>query len=234
MSTIIVQPCGGLCNRMRTVAGVESLARRLNRALTVIWTRDPSLNIRFSDIFTLPQISHMHIIECELSSLKYKLMFHLYKDFFHYEILDDPWVYKFARGKSFETWRHLVDGKNIFLISSADILFDGDYRCLFRPNMELLESLNTVSCGKDTIGIHIRRTDNVNAIKFSPTYLFISKLYEELNYNPNTRFYLATDDPKEEELFKKEFGNKIMIYEKHSLDRNNPFAVKDALVDLYN
>ena len=229
---IIVQPQGGLCNRMRTIAGAASLSSKFDCCLTVFWVSDPSLNIKFTDLFSLP--SSVKIVEYKLTSLKYKLMFHLYKDVLRYQILDDAWVYRFARGKEFETWRHLVDGKNIFLISSADILFDGDYCSLFRPNMEMVQSLNTANCGKDTIGIHIRRTDNANAVKYSPTHLFVSRVHKELETNPETRFYLATDDPKEEDMFKNEFGDKIMIYEKHSLDRNNPIAVKDALVDLYN
>lgn len=229
---VIVQPQGGLCNRMRTIAGAASLASKLGSDLTVVWASDSSLNIKFKDIFSLP--SSVKIVQYRLTSLKYKLMFHLYKDVLRYQILDDPWVYKYARGKEFETWEHLVDGKNIFLVSSADILFDGDYGSLFRPNMKLLESLNTVSCGKDTIGIHIRRTDNENAVKYSPTYLFIHRVHKELKANPGTKFYLATDDSKEEEIFQNEFGDKIMIYKKHSLDRNNPIAVKDALIDLYN
>lgn len=232
MNTIIVQPLGGLCNRMRTIVGAASLASKLNCGLTVFWTSDTSLNIKFTDIFSLP--SFVKIVDFRLSSLKCKLMYHMYKDILRYQILDDSWIYKYARGKEFKTWRYLVDGKKIFLISSADILFDGDYSSLFRPKLEMLESLNTVCCGKDTIGIHIRRTDNANAVKYSPTHLFISRVHKELEVNPKIRFYLATDDPKEEDIFKNEFGDKIMIYKKHSLDRNNPIAVKDALIDLYN
>lgn len=200
--------------------------------MIVLWTEDKSLNVRYYDMF-LP-IPHIKIIDCSLNSLKYKLLFHLYKNICHYKIIDDTWVYKYARGKELKTWAHLLDDKNIFLISSADILFDGNYNGLFRPNMEMMKSLNTVCCGKDTIGIHIRRTDNANAIKYSPTHLFISKVHEELDANPKTKFYLATDDPKEEDVFKNEFGDKIIIYKKHSLNRNNPLAVKEALVDLYN
>jgi hypothetical protein len=100
--------------------------------------------------------------------------------------------------------------------------------------MSVIEALNNVKCDKNTIGLHIRRTDNANAVKYSPTSLFFAKVEEELKATPQIKFYLATDDPNEEKTFIDRFGESIIIYQKHSLDRNNPIAIKDALVDLYN
>ena len=57
---------------------------------------------------------------------------------------------------------------------------------------------------------------------------------DELHAHPDAKFYLATDDPVEEERFLSEFGDRILVYKKHSLDRNDPIAIKDALIDLYN
>lgn len=230
---IFVQPQGGLCNRMRTITGAISLAQRLNRIVTIIWTRDPSLNIAFNEIFSTPLHLNIKVIECSLSSIKYKIIYHFLNNISRYTILDDTWIYKNARGLPFETWEHLVRSKRLFIISSSDILFDGDYS-IFTANPQLLKSYNTVKCDSNTIGIHIRRTDNAMAIKHSPTYLFIQKLEEELSVNPNSKFYLATDDPIEEKIFTDKFGDKIIIYQKHSLDRNDPIAIKDALIDLYN
>ncbi len=228
---LIVQPCGGLCNRMRTVAGAASLAKKLGKELVIIWTRDASLNAYFRDLFSCP--TGWRVIECSLSSLKYKFLYHLFKDGLHYKILADKWIYKNARGKEYETWRHLVENQNLYLLASVDILYDGDYRS-FVVKEGLLNSLNTICCNKNTIGIHIRRTDNSMSVKCSPTSLFLERAHRELEENPNVFFYLATDDPAEEKKFVKEFSDRILLYHKHSLDRNNPLAVKDALIDLYN
>ena len=86
----------------------------------------------------------------------------------------------------------------------------------------------------NVIGIHIRRTDNKQSIRFSPTNLFYEAIDKELERNPNQSFYLATDDPKEEKSFILKYGERIISYKKGSLDRNNPNAIHDALIDLYH
>ena len=230
MNSIIVQPLGGLCNRMRVIVGAISLAQKTGGQLTIIWTQDTTLNARFSDLFEpIPY----NVIECQLSAWKYKALYHWYKDIRSYKMLDDQWVSEQARGKEYDIWRDKVEGKNLFLQTNLDILFDGDYSVL-KPQMSVIKALNNVKCDKNTIGLHIRRTDNANAVKYSPTSLFFAKVEEELKANPQMKFYLATDDPNEEKAFIEKFGKSILIYQKHSLDRNNPIAIKDALVDLYN
>ena len=230
MNNIIVQPLGGLCNRMRVIVGAISLAQKTGGQLTIIWTQDTTLNAKFSDLFeNIPY----KVIECQLSAWKYKALYHWYKDVMSYKMLDDQWVSEQARGKEYDIWRDKVEGKNLFLQTNLDILFDGDYSIL-KPQMSVIETLNNVKCNHNTIGLHIRRTDNANAVKYSPTSLFFAKVEEELKANPQMKFYLATDDPNEEKAFIEKFGKSILIYQKHSLDRNNPIAIKDALVDLYN
>ena len=61
------------------------------------------------------------------------------------------------------------------------------------------------------IGIHIRRRDNVRSIQKSPTRLFIQAIQQTLDINPQTRFYLASDDEKEKEYLSqmREFYKKI-------------------------
>ena len=230
MDKIIVQPLGGLCNRMRVIVGAVKLAKQMHRQLVVIWTQDATLNAKFSDLFEpIPY----KVIECPLDSWRYKVLYHWYKDIKHSMILDDEWISNNARGKEYYVWRDKIEGRNLFLQTNLDILIDGDYS-IFKAQPSVIKELNNVECDENTIGLHIRRTDNANAIKYSPTTLFFEKVEEELKNNPQTKFYLATDDPNEEQAFIDRFGKRMLIYCKHSLDRNNPVAIKDALVDLYN
>lgn len=227
---LLVQPLGGLCNRMRVIVGAVSLAYKTGRQLTIIWTQDTTLNSKFSDLFEpIP----FRVIECSLNSWRYKFLYHWYKDVKHSMILDDTWISTNARGKEYDTWKNKIEDRHLFLQTNLDILFDGDYS-LLKPRMSVINALNNVECNQNTIGLHIRRTDNVKAVKYSPTRLFFAKVEEELKANPQKKFYLATDDPNEERAFIDKFGGNIIIYQKHSLDRNNPIAIKDALIDLYN
>ena len=72
------------------------------------------------------------------------------------------------------------------------------------------------------------------SIKHSPTELFINKIRQELQQNPTQQFYLATDDEAEEQRIKQMFPDNIIVYKKQSLDRNDPVAIRDAVIDLYN
>ena len=50
--------------------------------------------------------------------------------------------------------------------------------------------------------------------------------------NPETMFYLATDDPTVEQEFVDKFNGHIVVQEGKKLDRNTESAIEDAYVDL--
>lgn len=224
---IIVQPLGGLCNRMRTIAGAVDLANRLNRQVVVIWTSDPTLNAPYKLIFdTAP----FKIIECKLPSCKYRFYYHYYKDVLGYHIIDDTWIIANCRGNSSD-W--INDLKDIYIYSCQNITLSDDFT-MFSLSPVLRQRINADICDNNTIGIHIRRTDNLNSIKYSPTSSFIKKIEEELQENSKAKFYLATDDKNEELELVERFGNHIITYKKEALDRNNSKAIQDAAIDLYH
>ena len=51
MSKIYLKPVGGLCNRIRAIDSLLSVASECQKQLVVIWERDSSLNCSFSDLF---------------------------------------------------------------------------------------------------------------------------------------------------------------------------------------
>lgn len=230
MRTLYVQPLGGLCNRMRVIVGAASLAKKLDQEMVVIWTRDATLNASFSELFEpIPY----KVIDTRLSSFSQRTRMFCLKRLYGYNVLDDSWISSHARGRDFDEWKDNVIDKPLYINSNLDILLDGDY-CIYHVKELLLREWNDICIDKNTIGVHIRRSDNVNAVKYSPTSLFIEKVCEEIAFKPDTTIYLATDDVKEELAFVEHFGDRVKIYKKHSLDRNNPYAIKDAVIDLYN
>ena len=88
--------------------------------------------------------------------------------------------------------------------------------------------------GRDEpVGVHIRRTDNMASIQHSPIEDFEAAMREEIERDPDTRFFLATDDPAIEARLQEGFPGRIVVHAKSSLARNDPQAVRDAVVDLY-
>ena len=47
----LVEPTGGLCNRMRTLISARMLAADVSASLFVLWKLDQHLNCRFDELF---------------------------------------------------------------------------------------------------------------------------------------------------------------------------------------
>ncbi len=93
---------------------------------------------------------------------------------------------------------------------------------------ELVEKYYTTH----TIGVHIRQTDNLAAIKNNPIEKFINLMDKEIKLNPETNFYLATDSEKIKQKLMKKYKEKI-IPTHYSLNRNTEQGMKDAVTDLF-
>lgn len=220
---------GGLCNRIRTMAGAIKLAREWNSPLFFIWLTMPDMNAPFSSLFSdfpykVYDVKGRRSL-CRLLSMVRKA--------WHGIVIDDSVVYQFFKGP--DRGQYYLDGikgSNILLWTCENITDSKEFS-MFKPSTDVINLLDK-RIDQNTIGVHIRRTDCANSIKFSPTALFIDKINEEIQKNPNANFYLATDDHNEEMIIKKTFGEKIITYQKRSLDRNNPNGIIDAMVDLIN
>lgn len=224
---IIVQPTGGLCNRMRTIAAAARLAEILGKKIWVFWTCDVTLNAPFRLLF---QPLPFPVVELRLGSFVQRLLWFVCRKLLHYRVYDDTWVSD-ARGKDMALWKDEIVQRPIFLWTSSDIFKGGGDYSIFRMSDDL--KAHALPSYDNVIGVHIRRTDNEKSVRFSPTELFVRKIEEELKANPSSRFYLATDDPKEE-AFLCTCSDRIIVYKKESLDRNSPAAIRDAVIDLYN
>ena len=95
-----------------------------------------------------------------------------------------------------------------------------------------IDKITSNWAGKNVIGLHIRRTDNVTAISLSPDECFHNIIDQELIKDGNSLFYVASDDQTvKDELCKKYGGHIISI--PLCLKRNSKKGMKDAVVDLY-
>lgn len=225
---IIIQPSGGLCNRMRVINSACVLAKKKKTKLVVLWYNCAELNCPFESLFQ--PVDEIKIIN--INSLKdpRKLFYQLiakqrfgnddilnnktdgvlHDDF--YQRLKDP-VYIF-------TWEHFYPSD--------------DYH-LYVPATALQKRIDEIisQFGKRCVGVHIRRTDNAVSMGKSTTEQFIAEMEKELAEYPESRFYLATDDMAEETLLRSRFPGKIMSNQNRTLDRNSVTGMHDALLDLY-
>lgn len=225
----IIQPSGGLCNRMRVINSSLELAKRKNTKLLVLWYCAPELNAPFESLFE-PTDAFRVINFSSLKDLR-KLWYQLTartrisnEDIEAHTtdgILDEDFFRSIRLPAYLFTWEHFYD---------AD-----EYFKLFRPAPKLKKRIDEAirRFDENTVSVHIRRTDQSASIAYSKTENFIELMNREIEKNPQTKFFLATDDKEEEALLRKTFPGRIISNENRTLRRDSLDGMYDALLDLY-
>lgn len=245
MITLI--PVGGLANRIRTIASALTLAEHSEHELRIIWFKDNGLNCRFDQLFCPPQAfpqvtvreaTHMDLLRYDRPRRR-----NLFLPRFAQRFLFDECLYEqqipllmeqhFDFGLWAKVW--LPGGKHLYMASySAFYPYQPELlRNFFVPTEAIRRRATEVTRSFDshTIGVHIRRTDNVQSIALSPLSLFIGQMEKELADNPLANFYVASDSPEDKEALCRHFGDRIRTH-RFSADRRRADGIQDALAEM--
>ena len=106
---------------------------------------------------------------------------------------------------------------------------------MLKPAEDIERKVNEIMSqyiNKEIIGVHIRRTDNVDAIKNSPLESFILYMKTEQDIVSDVVFYIATDDAEVEEYIKQQFPTIEHSYFSDKKSRRTESGMKDAYVDM--
>lgn len=195
---IILYPYGGLANRMRAIDSVVNICRKQDK-LSVWWLKERRLNCEFAKIFK--PVSFVHDKEVtKISQWIFKqyeknnkilclLVFILEK--LHILILYDD-ILGLRNSKCVINNGHYL---TCFIRSwEAFCLMQTFHNELFvLHDFDILkEELQKIS--QNTVGVHIRRTDNIWSVDNSPLELFEKAMKKEIKQNSDTNFYLCSDD----------------------------------------
>lgn len=242
-SSITLIPYGGLANRMKAIEALIILTKDTGLHSTAIWFKDQGLNCSFGQLFQPLEIPRLTLRNAALTDYilndrPRKKNFFIPRLFqrirFTGCLHEDEVTQRTYRNFDFRRW--VLSNKRSYL--SACLQFHpGDYQnsfVSFIPIPELQERINE-RCKEftmHTVGIHIRRTDNIISIEKSPTELFIVRMKEEIEKDNDVRFYLASDSPEEKKRLTTIFGDRIITHWR-PVSRSTPEGVQDALVELY-
>ncbi|WP_242926092.1 hypothetical protein [Pontibacter vulgaris] len=249
---IIIHPIGGLANRMRVIASAMALSKLTNKRIKLIWIKNSDLNCEFLDLFNPVEELEIITSRTKFRYAKSTNQTKMYRRILVWIInnliginycIKEKDVKEYIWEKKADIIKIIKEHNNIYFHTCLELTkFSYDlnlgknleYFSRFKPNDEVQQNINKITklFNNNTIGIHIRRTDNQKSIEYSPTTLFIEKMMKEIDNNKNTNFFLATDDLATENELKRIFGNKIITYEKE-LNRNSKKGIVDAVVDLY-
>lgn len=219
---------------MRVIDAAIAFARKIERPLKVSWRMDDRLNCPLSELFeytdNFGQVEE-HKYAGFFLRLRRRTRIALLQltggVYLHHSTVD-----KYLKQKrSFEALKRY---RKIFISSWDHFYPSSGFNQNFVPVNALLSKIEEItSINKDLIGVHIRRSDHDHSIERSPLWRFIELMEEEIELDPQLKFFLATDSPEVQTTLKKQFPNRIVTHSKMSLDRNDPRAIQDAVIDLY-
>lgn len=232
---ITIVPEGGLCNRMRAVGSALALAKRANAGLKIIWYRTPDFNASFERLLSIESDAVPVKVEersamGSLAKLGVRLMETVQR------LRRIPSYLPADTGGNFDASAFIAQAaRQATYVRTHSRLIEepGMYSC-FRPVGVPAEKLAKLSMiGPGTVGIHVRRTDNVKAIAKSPLSSFIALMDAEVASDPSTHFFLASDSMDVVSELQGRFGNRVSLYEKRAYSRDDPAAIEDAVIDLF-
>lgn len=241
---LIINPIGGLANRMRAIASGVALADKLDIDREIVWTCNSDLRCRFELLFENSELlPHIRYISCAKDLLFYDIprKKNLYISSLTRKMHLDVLLSDYERLPEFldnndSLVGELAGARGNILIRSGLQFYDFDeelYRKLFVPRGEITEdSKRRVSFGNNRcIGLHIRRTDNDMSRKYSPLELFTDAVRREMAEDNSTQVYLASDDESVKNALHSEFGNRIICSEKPA-DRNTEEGIIEAFTEM--
>lgn len=236
---IIIEPCAGLGNRLLAMTSAYELSRKLGKELVVVWKKEVGCAIRSGDLFEMNvpviDISEMgwkNGVWDNLNSNRLKKKYRGMADRF----LECDEIADAKSAGGFEKVKLMVAQEPVSYIKSYTNLCEitAESFSFLKPGKEVLERGSRVfeRISDKTVGVHIRRTDHVDAIKNSPLALFVEKMKAE-SEKQETDFYVTTDDASAIEELKQYFpAEKLIVYEEKVLDRDSKTGIQDALVDM--
>lgn len=239
---LLFVPSGGLANRMRAMASAWQLAVHTGVKVETVWFCDWALNAPFHSIFE--PIENAEMVAREAKAWEQLTLDRPRKRNFRIPLLYqqlrfaqriDEWQVTPLKNKGFD-FNKWAAGKNSYMSCYQDFghVSNSVYKHLFHPVGPILDEMQGYheQFSAHTIGMHIRRTDNMESIERSPLSLFIDAAQREIDLHDDTRIFLATDDEGTKTALKAEFGNRIITSSKPAA-RNSIAGIRGGVAELW-
>lgn len=236
---IVLEPEGGLGNRLRATHSAVRLSEVTGHPLVIRWVEKKGMMCLYKDLFA--QSDHFTVKDKKrnffsrgasiivpgrvsdiISGMQYDLVLH------NHDIQNVL--------KSKTDIQELVEGKEKIFIKTHHFFLEGDNGFYApSPSDKILSRVDEIvkQFFKNTVGIHIRGSDNVKSKEMSPISLFVDRMQQVLAQSPETLFYLSTDSEKARETLLSHFGeNRIFFQPDIELSRDSREGIEDAYVDM--
>lgn len=241
---LILSPEGGLCNRLRALASAISLKSRIGCDVNCAWRIcKVDINAHFLDLFSpIPAVNFIPYLPVYDKLLPQYSRFPLknsYSSLVNKVHGFDEYVHADSRHLSFAV-NHLnsinesLSIGNVFVRSWQSFEPFNSSHLPLVPIGRINNLVTKISSdfNSSTYGIHIRRTDNSVAKALTPISFFYDILDSCLDTNPQSNFFLATDDSLLDRKFVYRYGlNRFHVFDKE-FTRQSTRGIEDAVIDL--
>lgn len=238
---IYFYPAGGLANRMRAINSLLKVTKADSMLYRVIWQCNSELNCPFETIWQpCPTVvstekKYNRLILFKLRNrggvigrvlLRLLENLHLVRlyDTDDYGVLRED----VQRGV-LKKYRHVVI--RTYSVFTEDKSLERDFFVL-REDVRQLVDAACKDFNEETVGVHIRRTDNSWSIEQSPVELFTHTMQTMIAENPKRNFYLATDDVELKQTLIQTFAGHILSQD-CPLNRDTQQGILSAVVEMY-
>lgn len=241
MKQLTLVPIGGLANRMLSITSAIGFCKEHKVFLKVYWFKDWGMGADFHALFELnSSVENVEIIDAKWSDYRFdrprkrNLWIPYLWQYFAFE--KRIYEHKIYAGlKAEEISEAMQKHRSLYLVHyhlfhESEKMYNS-IRPIASINSSIEKQTNLFSQYK-VIGIHIRRGDHPIPTEKSPLSLFINRIHEELEINPDTKFYVASDSKEEKEKLIERFGNSIITSSKE-VRRDTVEGITDALAELY-
>ncbi len=248
MASLVINPIGGIANRLRAIVSGISLADELRVPVKIVWAVNSDLAAPIDDLLNLTVFKGKYNnIVSNITACKQLFEFDLpRKKNFYLSFLPQMVRYgmMFSDGSRLNPTsdldltslkRALNRNRDILIQSGLEFFeFSDDlYRRMIQPLEHFeTEALEVLDGCFDVVGFHIRRTDNEMSIKHSPLEIFFSAIEQEIDQNQNMRFYIASDDQRTKLTFIKRYGTQRVIVSQTKPERNTRAGIHNGFLEL--
>ncbi|MGI6243580.1 MAG: hypothetical protein ACOYJK_08635 [Prevotella sp.] len=235
---INIIPTGGLCNRMRAMATGVAVAKSFKASSYIYWNNDEGLKADFEELFQPIVTPKINIVEntnwmFNISNTKDYYMRWLFLHTMFDQVIFNHSIYNANTPDIQQIIKPSTRGR-IMLVSCHPMCRQYNLKHLFVPQPDIQARISKVSQNftNHTIGVHIRRTDNIQSIKRSPLEVFVQAMNREVEANPETMFYLASDDDIVKKQLSELFKKRIITMH-NDTSRNSLKGMESAVTDLF-
>jgi hypothetical protein len=221
----------GLCNRLLMLAGSQRIAELTQRTFALYWPLNEALGCSFNELFTN---RFEMVTEAELGLLL-KTNFNV--KVYNAWRTDGPMYRAIRRDGD-------PDVQIVVLKGWSDPRFEGETRSAeadaglrrwlreLRPVPPIESAVNEFALPSATIGVHVRRGDDLAEFGRSRDEHFFRMMHGILERCPETTFFLATDVAATERRFQAELGSALLCAPKTWAPRDEVQGIREGLIDL--